>query len=103
MVTVTADRTKLVVESAEAVLGLHWFVARDYLAKDEGLEFEIITPGIKTKFELTDPRRRDHHLVSAQERLQRDCRYVLSGHRKLQRRPRSEDLGCGDARGEKSG
>ena len=62
MVTVTADRTKLVVESAEAVLGLHWFVARDYTAKDEGLEFEIITPGIKTKFELADPRRRDHHL-----------------------------------------
>ena len=65
MVTITADRTKLVVESAEAVLGLHWFVARDYTAKDEGLEFEIITPGIQTKFELTDPRRRDHHLVSA--------------------------------------
>ena len=42
MVTVTADRTKLVVESAEAVLGLHWFVARDYTANDEGLEFEII-------------------------------------------------------------
>ena len=56
MVTKTADRTKLVVESAEAVLGLHWFVARDYTAKEEGLEFEIITPGIHTKFELTDPR-----------------------------------------------
>ena len=65
MVTITADRTKLVVESAEAVLGLHWFVARDYTAKDEGLEFEIITPGIHTKFELTDPRRRDHHLLNA--------------------------------------
>ena len=33
MVAATADRTKLVVESAEAVLGLHWFVARDYTAK----------------------------------------------------------------------
>jgi len=65
MVTMTAERTKLIVESAEAVLGLHWFVARDYTAKDEGLEFEIITPGIKTKFELTDPRSRDHHLVSS--------------------------------------
>jgi NitT/TauT family transport system substrate-binding protein len=61
----TATRTKVVVESAEAVLGLHWFVARDYTARDEGLEFEIITPGIKTKFPSSDPRSRDHHLVSA--------------------------------------
>jgi NitT/TauT family transport system substrate-binding protein len=65
MVTVTTDRTKLVVESAEAVLGLHWFVAREYTAKDEGLEFEIVTPGIKTKFDRTDPRSRDHRLVSS--------------------------------------
>ena len=65
MATKTADRTKLVIESAEAVLGLHWFVARDYTAKDEGLEFEIITPGIKTKFDWNDPRSRDHHLVSS--------------------------------------
>ena len=56
--------TKVVVESAEAVLGLHWFVARDYTVRDEGLEIEIITPGIKTKFEWTDPRSRDHHLVT---------------------------------------
>ena len=28
-----ATLTKLVVESAEAVLGLHWFVARDHTAK----------------------------------------------------------------------
>lgn len=61
----TATLTKLVVESAEAVLGLHWFVARDYTAKDEGLEIEITTPGIKTKFDWTDPRSRDHHLVSS--------------------------------------
>ena len=60
-----ATKTKLVVESAEAVLGLHWFVARDYTAKDEGLEFEIITQGIKTKFDWSDPRSRDHHLVSS--------------------------------------
>lgn len=65
MVTVTTDRTKLVVESAEAVLGLHWFVARDYTAKKEGLELEIVTPGIKTKFDWTDPRSLDHHLVSS--------------------------------------
>lgn len=57
--------TKLVVESAEAVLGLHWFVARDHTAREEGLDIEIITPGIKTKFDWTDPRSRDHHLVSS--------------------------------------
>jgi NitT/TauT family transport system substrate-binding protein len=57
--------TKLVVESAEAVLGLHWFVARDFTAREEGLDIEIITPGIKTKFDWTDPRSRDHHLVSS--------------------------------------
>ena len=56
---------KVVVESAEAVLGLHWFVARDHTVADEGLEIEIVTPGIKTRFEWTDPRSRDHHLVSS--------------------------------------
>lgn len=61
----TESLTKLVVESAEAVLGLHWFVARDFTARDEGLDIEIITPGIKTKFDWTDPRSRDHHLVSS--------------------------------------
>jgi NitT/TauT family transport system substrate-binding protein len=65
MGTATATRTKLVVESAEAVLGLHWFVARDFTAKDEGLEIEITTPGIKTKFDWNDPRSKDHHLVSS--------------------------------------
>ena len=35
------------------------------VARDEGLEFEIITPGIKTKFDWADPRSRDHHLVSS--------------------------------------
>jgi NitT/TauT family transport system substrate-binding protein len=65
MATATATRAKLVVESAEAVLGLHWFVARDYTAKDEGLEIDIITPGIQTKFDWNDPRSRDHHLVSS--------------------------------------
>ena len=56
---------KIVIESAEAVLGLHWFVARDYTANDEGIELEIVTPGIKTKFEWSDPRSSDHHLVSS--------------------------------------
>lgn len=65
MATATATRAKLVVESAEAVLGLHWFVARDYTAKDEGLDIEIIVPGIQTKFDWNDPRSRDHHLVSS--------------------------------------
>ena len=60
----TETVTKVVVESAEAVLGLHWFVARDFTVKDEGLEIEIITPGIKTKFDWSDPRSRDHHLVT---------------------------------------
>jgi NitT/TauT family transport system substrate-binding protein len=65
MTTATTTRSKLVVESAEAVLGLHWFVARDYTAKDEGVDIEIITPGIKTRFDWNDPRSRDHHLVSS--------------------------------------
>jgi len=64
MPTMVGNRTKLVVESAEAVLGLHLFVARDHTAKEEGLEIEIIMPGIKTKFDWNDPRSRDHHLVS---------------------------------------
>ena len=61
----TTTLTKVVVESAEAVLGLHWFVARDHTVSDEGLEIKIITPGIKTKFDWSDPRSRDHHLVTA--------------------------------------
>ena len=61
----TGTMTKVVVESAEAVLGLHWFVARDHTVKDEGLEIEIVTPGIKTGFDWVDPRSRDHHLVSS--------------------------------------
>jgi len=60
-----ADKTLITIESAEAVLGLHWFVARDFTARDEGLELKIITPGIKTRFDLSDPRAHDHHLVSS--------------------------------------
>ena len=62
--TTTGSR-RIVVESAEAVLGLHWFVARDHTVRDEGLEIEIVTPGIRTRFDWTDPRSRDHHLVTA--------------------------------------
>lgn len=60
-----ASRTLITIESAEAVLGLHWFVARDFTAADEGLELKIIIPGIKTRFDLSDPRAHDHHLVSS--------------------------------------
>lgn len=56
---------KIVIESAEAVLGLYWFVARDFTVRDEGLEIEIVTPGIKTRFDWSDPRSRDHHLVDS--------------------------------------
>jgi len=59
------DKSVVTIESAEAVLGLHWFVARDHTARDEGLEIKIITPGIKTRFERSDPRTHDHHLVSS--------------------------------------
>ena len=60
----TTDSRKIVVESAEAVLGLHWFVARDFTVKDKGIEIEIVTPGIRTRFDWSDPRSRDHHLVT---------------------------------------
>ena len=60
----TTDLGKIVVESAEAVLGLHWFVARDFTVKDEGIEIKIVTPGIRTRFDWTDPRSQDHHLVT---------------------------------------
>ena len=58
-----ATRTLVTIESAEAVLGLHWFVARDHTARDEGLEIKIVIPGIKTRFDSNDPRALDHHLV----------------------------------------
>jgi NitT/TauT family transport system substrate-binding protein len=60
-----AEKTIITIESAEAVLGLHWFVARDFTATAEGLDLKIITPGIKTRFDLNDPRAHDHHLVSS--------------------------------------
>ena len=60
----TTGSRKIVVESAEAVLGLHWFVARDFTVRDEGIEIEIVTPGIRTRFDWSDPRSQDHHLVT---------------------------------------
>lgn len=57
---------RLRVESAEAVLGLHWFVARDHTAREEGLEVEILLPGVReTRVERSDPRYSDHHLIKS--------------------------------------
>lgn len=57
--------TKIRVESAEAVLGLHWFVGvEEGLFEEEGLDVEILLPGVReTRFDWDDPRARDHHLV----------------------------------------
>jgi NitT/TauT family transport system substrate-binding protein len=63
---VSETQTKLLVESAEAVLGLHWFVARDYTLPEQGIECEILLPGIRqTRFDWSDPRSQDHHLVGS--------------------------------------
>ncbi len=61
----TTTKEQIYVESAEAVLGLHWFVARgDGLFAEEGLDVEILLPGVRaTAFRMDDPRARDHHLV----------------------------------------
>lgn len=66
-VTQTTTRQVLRVESAEAVLGLHWFVARDFTLRDEGIDCEILLPAPPgpTKFEPTDPRYTDQHLVKS--------------------------------------
>ena len=62
----TSNKTKIRVESAEAVLGLHWFVARDYTAAEEGLEIEILLPRNRTtRFSEGDPRIFDHALVKS--------------------------------------
>src|ERR1700730_16422418 len=59
-------RKRLRVESAEAVLGLHWFVARDFTLPKEGIEVEILLPGIReTKVSKDDPRFTDHHLIKS--------------------------------------
>ena len=56
---------KISVESAEAVLGLHWFAAKgDGLFAEEGLDVEILLPGVRTtRFPPGDPRMYDHRLV----------------------------------------
>jgi NitT/TauT family transport system substrate-binding protein len=53
------------VESAEAVLGLHWFAAKgDGLFAEEGLDVEILLPGVReTRFPPGDPRMYDHRLI----------------------------------------
>ena len=62
----TETRTKLRVESAEAVLGLHWFVARDFTLPAHGIDAEILLPRFRsTKFEASDARTNDHHLVKS--------------------------------------
>ena len=50
-----AELVKINVESAEAVLGLHWFVAKEEgLFEEEGMEVEIFLPGVRaTKFATT--------------------------------------------------
>ncbi|MCZ6450401.1 MAG: ABC transporter substrate-binding protein [Deltaproteobacteria bacterium] len=60
-------KKKINVESAEAVLGLHWFVAKgEGLFAEEGLEVEILLPGVRaTAFSKGDPRATDHHLVNS--------------------------------------
>lgn len=65
----TESLTKLMVESAEAVLGLHWFVVRDYTACDKGLDIEIITPGIKTKLDWTESQSPPRELEELPERV----------------------------------
>lgn len=62
----TETRTKLRVESAEAVLGLHWFVARDHTLPEEGIDVEILLPRVReTRFDWSDARSEDHHLVKS--------------------------------------
>lgn len=61
-----AIKRKIAVESAEAIFGLHWFVAKgDGLFEEEGLDVEIIRPKAPPKFGPDDPRRTDHHLVKS--------------------------------------
>ena len=62
----TSNKTKIRVESAEAVLGLHWFVTRDYTAAEEGLEIEILLPRNRsTRFSEGAPRIFDYTLVKS--------------------------------------
>ncbi|MGH9805832.1 MAG: IS630 family transposase, partial [Terriglobia bacterium] len=65
-IVATAIKRKVSVESAEAVFGLHWFVAKgDGLFAEEGLDVEILRPKPPAKFGPNDPRRFDHHLVNS--------------------------------------
>ncbi|PYM45797.1 MAG: hypothetical protein DME16_16450, partial [Candidatus Rokuibacteriota bacterium] len=62
----TAGTKKISVESAEAVLGLHWFVARDDgLFAEEGLDVEILRPQAPPPLSGDDPRLTDPKLLDA--------------------------------------
>jgi NitT/TauT family transport system substrate-binding protein len=64
MVSTTAPRKVIKVESVAAVLALHWYVARDEgLFAAEGLEVEIVTPPPPKPFAPGDPRLLDPRLV----------------------------------------
>jgi NitT/TauT family transport system substrate-binding protein len=64
MVSTTAPRKVIKVESVAAVLALHWYVARDEgLFEAEGLEVEIVTPPPPKPFAPGDPRLLDPRLV----------------------------------------
>jgi NitT/TauT family transport system substrate-binding protein len=53
----TGSTKKISVESAEAVLGLHWFVGQgDGLFAEEGLEVEILRPQAPPRLSGDDPR-----------------------------------------------
>ena len=62
----TAGTKKISVESAEAVLGLHWFVARDDgLFAEEGLDVEILRSQAPPPLSGDDPRLTDPKLLDA--------------------------------------
>src|SRR5215470_3156009 len=62
----TAGRKTISVESAEAVLGLHWFVARDEgLFAAEGLDVQILRPQAPPRLAGDDPRVKDPKLLDS--------------------------------------
>ena len=62
----TAGTKRISVESAEAVLGLHWFVAQDEgLFAEEGLDVQILRPQAPPPLRGDDPRVTDPKLLDA--------------------------------------
>ena len=62
----TAGTKRISVESAEAVLGLHWFVAQgDGLFAEEGLDVQILRPQAPPPLPGDDPRVTDPKLLDA--------------------------------------